>query len=127
MFKVSAIYEPPFDEEMWFDLDLYNSVHVPMMAKDFAGRVPFTKIDIKINVRELCVTQGRPAVSTQSETTVFVSPLVANIYFDTRQDADDFGGFVCGPGAANLHKDLANYTNCSIRWILGEMIDLSQG
>ena len=123
MHKVSAIYVPPEGADIWFDRDYYNAVHVPMMARDFAGKVAFTKLELQWNVTEMIKTKvGTPsAKSTRSPADVVVSPFVADIYFDAEEDARLFADFVDSEDAASLHADVPKYTNCDIQWVISEV------
>ena len=123
MHKVSAIYVPPEGADIWFDRDYYNAVHVPMMARDFAGKVPFTKLELQWNVTEMVNTKTATpsANSTHSPPNVVVSPFVADIYFDTEEDARRFADFVVSNDAASLHTDVPKYTNCDIKWVISEI------
>lgn len=123
MYKVSACYVPPEEESMYFDYAHYLSVHVPMMDSILPGKVPLKKVDISRNVETLARTRfvGGRAKSERAASAESVSPLVVNIYFDDRDDAYAFADFVVGEDAAELHRDLVKFTNCSIRWMVGEV------
>ena len=123
MHKVSAIYVPPEGTEVWFDRDYYNAVHVPMMARDFAGKVPFSKLELQWNVTEMVKTKTETptAKSTLSPADIVVSPFVADIYFDAEEDARRFADFVVGEDASSLHADVPKYTNCDIQWVISEI------
>ena len=123
MYKVRAVYTPPAEAELWFDNDYYFTVHVPMMQRDFPGKVPFTGVDVETKVETLCRTDVANGVATSATPAVaeLITPLVANIYFGNRDDAYAFADFVTGPDAAGLHADISKYTNCGIHWTVGEL------
>ena len=123
MYKVSAIYTPPADTELWFDHEHYANVHVPMMNRELPGRVPLVAVDLDVGLETLCRTRvaGDGATSRCPEAPELVAPLVANLYFDSRDDAYGFADFVTSEDARALHEDVAKYTNCDIHWTVGEV------
>jgi len=123
MYKVSAIYTPPPDAELWFDHEHYGAVHVPMMNRILPGKVKLVGVEIDLGVETLVrttVSQGN-ATSVKATSHELFAPLVANIFFDNREDALDFANFVTSSDAQELHTDVPKYTNCDIHWTVGEV------
>jgi hypothetical protein len=123
MYKVSAIYTPPRGQELWFDHNYYGNVHVPMMNRDFPGKVPFVAVDLDLGVETLVRTTVADGTATSAKPSApcVVAPLIANIYFENRTDAYEFADFVTSSDAAALHADVVKYTNCDIHWTVGEL------
>lgn len=107
MYKVRATYLPR--EDMHFDLDYYFKVHVPLSKQQAEGKINIVKIDVESSAELLL----EPGVKT--------SPCVFSIYFNNREDVEQFRKFMRGPGVDAMREDVPKYTNCDLEWTVCEV------
>jgi uncharacterized protein (TIGR02118 family) len=116
MYRISAIYNAEAGKH--FDREYYLDVHVPLAFRQLKGRVNIKKFEVEWDLEQIDWT-----AQSGLEKKNIMAPCRFSAIVETERDLQDFFKFMKTPDRDPLHEDVKKYTDCSMTWVISELLE----
>lgn len=107
-YLIEAIYRQ--SEGIWFDQDHYRKVHIPLVEKTLKGRVAYSDMYARFDVRPLDDPSG------------MISACIFNMHLADAAALKDFQEFFGTEDMQPLVDDVPKYTNAEPEWSISYVV-----
>lgn len=116
MYRISAIYNAEAGKH--FDREYYLDVHVPLAFRQLKGRVNIKKFEVEWDLEQIDWT-----AQSGLEKKSIIALCRFSAIVETERDLQDFFKFMKTPDRDPLHEDVKKYTDCSMTWVVSELLE----